>query len=624
MSSNNSNGKPSLKSAIDLKSLALKALGFLYAQFIKLWTPAQVLLAVFGLALALFFGNELRVSLLNTQDSITKVLEAKIEPARSSAQGNTVLLLSNLKYYDWTNSEHLNTRKLDSILEEMNGKIQQSTRNGAAMNASKVIDDHKLKVITRGSAAPWQTAITGERKDWFTTVSALSLRGNSLNEVPFGPDNKARLEEVLKHNPEILADLHIASELGPLMKNMDSASGELLKIVQVYFITQSGVFILCAPSVKDHSRYYGNEFKPYAKHEDRSYFWEAVDPKSTTPKTAPFDYVSKPYIDLGGNGIVVTFSKKFDLPDRRVGVFCVDAQLPDYVTNEIKNYLKSLGATVSDFHWSNANGIEPAVGEPFPKEFSWFEKEVKKSEEAQSIVLGTITTEPGKTTSGQSLDEAGNVVRFTVPVESVELENGNKRTRLLCVEFNFDSIREKMTRNLLFFTAGIVLVVAVTWSLLRDYTVLKREMSNVLEKMSNVMRDASTPFAWLNEKNEFNKVNNSILSVLGYENIEALKRDSPTFRGFITASTQPIYDEVLSKSRDGQETGEYEIDMLTKTGKVLHVRAHGERIPYPTLWRRGLPHRFGILVEVTEAKAIAEPELAIDKRQAPRRLSVRG
>ena len=179
-------------------------------------------------------------------------------------------------------------------------------------------------------------------------------------------------------------------------------------------------------------------------------------------------------------------------------------------------------------------------------------------------------------------------MRFTVPVASGEYGSGIKKTRLPWVEFDSARILKRLTKNLVLFTTGIVLVIAVTWSLFRDYTVLKREMRNVLEKMAKVMREASTPFVWLNEWNEFVKVNRSMLNVLGHENIEELKKQSPTFKGLVTDATQQTYEEILEISGAGQETGEYQIDVITKTGKVLRVRAHGERIPYPTWLRRGL------------------------------------
>ena len=136
--------------------------------------------------------------------------------------------------------------------------------------------------------------------------------------------------------------------------------------------------------------------------------------------------------------------------------------------------------------------------------------------------------------------------------------------------------------------------------------------------MSKVMKDASTPFVWLNEKNEFVKVNRSMLTFLGHRNINELRKQSPTFKGLLTDVTQQTYDEILQNSGTGRETGEYEISIITKSGEVLHVRAHGERIPYPTWWKRGLPHRFGIFVEVIELGSItgSNPPINVGQSEA--------
>jgi PAS domain-containing protein len=625
MNSKNDGTETAQKLSVSIQTMSVATLEKLYVLFSKLWTPVQLLLAAGGLTFAFYYGNALRLSLLNTQRSVALALAVKLEPTRNTDQGISAFLLSNVKD-EWAKAEHLNIPELNSILQDINTKVREESAkvtlkdmtsgNVSAPDASRalslnipaLIDELGLEVINTGSTETWRTAITSKRRESFMVVPAMSIRHKTLNELPLVPKDKSRLVAVLEHNPEIPYDLKLVTELAPIMQRMDNASGERLTIIQTYFITESGVFLIRANGVKDQGKYYGDEFQPYTQYMDRPYFWGAVDIKSGQRKVTPFDYGTKPYLDLGGNGFVVTFSKKFELPNHRVGVLCVDAKLPDYTTDEIENYMKSLGAKVSDFYWSADKGIQPGKLGALPSEFSWFDVQLNKSREARSQVLGTIATEPAKTLPAQSQDMTGTVVRFTVPVASGEYGDGIKKTRLLWVEFDSASILKTLVKNLVFFTAGIILVIAVTWSLFWDYTVLKREMSDVLEKMSKVMRDASTPFVWLDEKNEFVKVNKSMLDVLEHENIEELKKQSPTFKGLITDATQQIYDDILAISGAGKETGEYEVDVITKTGKVLHVRAHGERIPYPTWLRRGLPHRFGIFVEVIEPPQTAETE----------------
>ena len=575
-----------------------------FVVFSKLWIPVQLALAVVGLVTAIYYGSALRRSLLHAHRSVATIFAAKLEPTRNVDQGILAFVLSGVKD-DWAKVDHLNPRELTLILDEIESKVRKSADKAArqrTLRAGDVIDKLGLEVIPKESTEPrqnWQAAIVSQRKESFITVPALSLRRKSINDLDLegaGPNRRARLIAVLEHNPEILFDLELAAELELTMRRLDKASGDKVTVVQTYFLTESGVFLIRASGVTDQGTYYSNQFKPYTQHLDRPYFWKAVDGEPRKP--TPFDYGTKPYLDLGGNGFVVTFSKKYDLPNRRVGVLCVDAKLPDEVTGEIKKHLQDLGAKVSDFSWQANTGVESSTG-PLPEEFSWFELQMRKINDAQSEVAGRIATEPTSKSPTQTL-EGGDVVRFTVPVGSHEYEKGIKKTRFLGVEFNPNSILKNLTTNLALFTGGITLVIGVTFSLFWDYTRLKREMSNVLEKMANVMRDAATPFVWLDEKNEFVKVNRSMLMLLGHRNIDELKRQSPTFRGLVTDETQHIYDVVLETSGAGEETGEYKISIITKSGEVLDVRAHGERIPYPTWWRRGLPHRFGIFVEVTQ------------------------
>ncbi len=585
-----------------------------YVLFAKLWIPVQLTIAAFGLVIAIYYGVALRQSLLNAHRSVATVFASKVEPTRSAEQGILAFLLSGVND-EWARVDKLNTAELNSILQDINLKVQQETAKAsqaASVSAGPIIDKLNLKTSYSGSLSrgeTWQTAIVSQqRKESYVAVPAITLRRRSLNEPPLNPNDRSRLIAALEHNPEILFDLNLAAELEPLMQELDKASGEKLTVIQTYFITESGVFLIRASGVNDQSNYYSNQFRPYTQHIDRPYFWGAVDAVNPI-KPTPFDYGTKPYLDLGGNGFVVTFSKKFDLPNHRVGVLCVDAKLPDEVTVEIKTHLQDLGAKVSDFYWKVGTGVEPGNSGQLPQQFSWFDSQLRKIS-AKSDVMGRITTEPIGP-SQHSVGKGGQVVRFTVPVWSGEYESGVKETKFLLVEFDPDGILRMLTKNLALFTGGIIVVIAVTFSLFWDYTRLKREMSNVLEKMANVMRNASTPFVWLDEKNEFIKVNKSMLTVLGYKNLDELKRHSPTFRGLLTDDSQDIYEGILDTSSAGGETGEYEISIITKSGTVLNVRAHGERIPYPTWWRRGLPHRFGIFVEVTQSTNSPQAEPAM-------------
>jgi PAS domain-containing protein len=641
-----------LKSITSIESLGWNVVGKFYALFTKLWTPVQLLLAVAGLSVAIYYGSQLKLSLLNTQENMAKALASQVEPTRDAGQGSVAFLFRNMGD-EWTKVEHLNKEELTLMLQDMKEKIREVTekqlteegagaaerRSGGRQTArsktspappsdsAKIIRDLGLKAITTSSGggeagATANTAIVGTLKEYYLMVPVTALHGKTLKESPSILADPARLAELLDDNPETKSQMRIAAEIVPLMRRAEQASGDQLTIVQTYFITESNVFVIREAGVENQGEYYAGQFHPYTQQLDRPYVWGVLNSKPGRITPTPFDYVTKPYLDLGGNGFVVTFSKKFELPNHRFGVLCVDAKLPDSITDEIKKNMEDMGGKVSGFWWSESKGIEPEDSQRSPAEFSWFNVKLKESGQARSVVLGGITFAPVESTEARAKGEGGNVVKFTVPVTSREDKPGQKRTRLLLVDFDSTTILKQLTTNLLLFTGGIILVIAVTWSLFWDYTRLKQEMSNVLKNLSKVMRRASTPFLWLDEENGFIDVNDSFLKLMECGNLEELKKHSPTFRGLITAETQPTYDEVLACSGRGKETGEYEIDILTKSGKVLHARAHGERIPYPTLWRRGLPHRFGVLVEVVHPARAAKVKPSTGKSELPKELSI--
>ncbi len=550
----------------------------------KLAPALQIALLLMGVAVALYYGYQLRQALLQSQENVAKGLHAKLESTAHPHKGIAAFLLSGLEETLPPDKDLVNNEQLRSTLKDIETTLQKLSDEAKSFNETEVADSLKLRVtnISSGSVSPWQKAVTSrDAAAKFLMVPAISLRRKGLVERPL---DQSLLNDVLKYNPEVLFDLQAASVLEPHLRKLDRMTIRSLPVVQTYFIAESGVIILHASNVTDHGKYYQDQFAPYTLFMDRPYFWQAVE------RSAPmslFDYQTEPYIDLGGNGLVITYTKKVDLPNQRVGIVCADVKLPEPSVVEIKERLRSLGAEFAEFSWTIDRGREGFI----PDDFAWFEKQMAgQNRKEQSRSLGAIALEQQQA----GVENKPDTMRFTVPLESTEWSEGLRKTKLLWVRVDFGSIRRKLTWDLLWFSVGIALMVLSGSTILYDYKVLHGEMNSVLRKMSRVMSDASTPFAWIDDKNEFVYANSSFLKLLDYPNLEQLK--SKPFRALVTNETQPMYDEVLSKSGKGEETREYEIDVLTSKNEVVRVVAHGERIPYPTFWRRGLPHRFGVFL----------------------------
>lgn len=560
----------------------------------KLSPILQIFLLAVSLAIASIYGYKLRDRLISSQESIGKALQSKLEPTTHSHEGVASLVLSGLKAPPPDNKDY--SAKLGPTLAKIDEKIENSINDAKALGSRKVFASLGLQVL--GSGSSWRKMVTRTQgADTFLMVPAISIRKPDLTDPPLETQH---LEDALAYNPEVLSDLHVAANIAPLIKELDGLTVQSLTIVQTYFISEAGVILLRQSNVEDNVNYYKGQFPPFTLFNDRSYFREAV---KNNLKYEHFNYRTAPYIDAGGNGVVITYSRAVKLANQRAGIICVDVKLPAGVS-EMKKRLVSLGADVGEFSWIIGAGKEGYL----PGDFGWFENQLRgQSAEDQARFLGAIAVEsdypppPGTETRT-------DVISFTIPTGSTVWDQGRRKTTLLWARVDFGSSRAALTADLVGFSVGIILLVLVSSNIFHDYTVLRREMSNVLKKMSQVMYEASTPFAWLNEKNEFIKVNESFLDVLGYTNEEDLKSHTPKFRGLITAETQPKYDEVLLRSATGGETGKYEVDIKTKEGDTLHVVIHGERIPYPTFWKRGLPHRFGVFLEWSKKVESVQPQ----------------
>jgi hypothetical protein len=599
----------------------------------KLSPALQVFLALLGLVVAIYFGYELRNRLLNNHKNIAGAFQSKLETTAHPQKGIAAFLLSGLEevtpsYNEFSDQLSWPLTIIENKLKELSDgsknlktvaktkppKRSEAKRANSAVQtlpAGTNVESLKLEVkdTKPNSASAWQKIIlSNASQSRFLMVPAISLRRKGLNDKPLSdktPKEVKELEDVLKNNPEVLFDLYAASAIEPLFTELDYISIQSLPVVQTYFISESGVLMLRAPGVKDWSKYYQGQFAAYTLFMDRPYFWGAIDPKLAKKSKGIYYHITEPYIDLGGNGIVVTYSQRVELPNKRAAIIGVDLKLTLDSEDKIKSRLKELGADVNEFACITEPEQSGVIEGKLPKEFKWFENGIKDIEN-QSRYVGAIALGPEQS-SPYGPKGGEHIISFTIPLDSQGFKDGKRRTTLLGASIDFDSISDKLDRDLILFSAGIVLLVIVSSNIFNEYTALKEDMNKVFEKLSKVMEEAYTPFAWLNEKNEFHKINESFSRVLEYDNIEDLKRHSPTFRGLMTAETQPIYNEVLAQSAAGAETGKYEVDMKTKSGKVLHVVVHGERIPYPTFWRRGRPHRFGVFLKWYEKPDNKQP-----------------
>lgn len=378
-------------------------------------------------------------------------------------------------------------------------------------------------------------------------------------------------------------------------KQLNALSDLSDQVVQAYFISESGVILL---RQLPRSKSYKYTFPNNTLFMDRLYFWGAIDPvdfKQEKNSHGPLEYATDPYIDLGGNGVVTTYSERVNLPNKRTGVVCVDVVLRGTET-QIKDRLEALGGQLIERKFKSD---EKKLQGEVPEAFSWVNNPLGGP--AKSRITGAIAFESDFPKNPASTSDP-EIVRFTVPIGSAVNDDQTTVTTLLLVTFDFGKQRYWIIGNSLGFALGIGLFVVVMGNLLLQYNSLRRAMNGVLGNMSEVMYEAATPFVWLNEKNEFVEANKSLLHKLRCDTPHQLVEYAPTFKDLVTADSLPVYKSILEQSARGEPTPPYEITIIRRDGKEIPVRVHGEAVPYPSLGRRRSPQRFGVFLPPPEVE----------------------
>ena len=608
----------------------------------KLPLNVQLLLAAMGLGLAIVCGVMLQTILFNNQDTLQRTLAATLVSTAYPHRGVTAILTAELDKN--TESETNNTdlkeavgkiadhierlKKFDKgweqqLIQSLDKTIETEGKNKEILSSAtqptdrvkspntietdwrkKLVQYLDLQIrdkrnIPGSENLTWTQIVYSKHMEQLKRQAFLMVPAISLREPEVGDKGlKDDLQNVLLHNPEVLFDFYIASQIQQELDNLSNVDPRPLRYVQAYFISESGVILL--RQLGD-SRSYGDTFPNNTLFMDRLYFWGAINSKEfkLDKNKGPLDYETEPYIDLGGNGVVKTSSKKILLPNNRTGVICVDVVLPNTQEEIVKRLTELKGTVVEKVSYveSAANsGQESKTRLEIPPGETGFDWVNNPGTTPSSRITGAIAFEEDfRTVSDRK------IVRFTVPMGGHRNSNGENVTDLLLVTFDFRSIR----RWTYFWAAGLVVGIGffifVVGNLIFQFTELTGEMDRVLVNMSNVMYEADTPFVWLNENNEFEEVNLSFLKIVGCKTKHELKQHAPKFKDLVAAEDVPAYKETLERSAAGDPTPKYQITIVTADDKKVPVWVHGERIPYPTLGRKRPPHRFGVFLPEPKA-----------------------
>jgi PAS domain-containing protein len=404
------------------------------------------------------------------------------------------------------------------------------------------------------------------------------------------------LHRALPANPQIGLALGAALAATATLKALDSEGIDGLPIDQSYFMSDIGTVMIRRNSLGRLDSTYLTSFRPSRFFAERPYFWRAVD---GTQRSGSFDYVTEPYIDHGGLGAVRTYVKVLKLPNGRRAIIGMDCSIPNG-EKAIIDKLRRIAPPVDQLR-SRRPRIVIATKDRGHLRFAAEDGSVPAwLSDMSDIFSGTTAEVTGQITSDHDHGNPANpdVFQFAIPVGK-DPASGGMSTRIVLAEVNLDQMRNLWLPGILCVVMSL-LFGAMLHFFYHQHVVQRREQERVLNKVASIMRDAPTPFCWLNEHNEFIYANARLIELLGYRSLADLQEHPTgfrrTFREMLDLQDQAAYDALLRRSAHELPTDRYTVRVRTNNNAYFRVDVHGERMPFGGVWRNEGPHRFGVFL----------------------------
>ncbi len=584
----------------------------------KLWVPVQIALALSGLALAGVQGYAWWDQSTKISKRIDTTLQATLDNTVWQHKGMAAYLLANLETQPESALGDASASADTTFILNMTEKhiSAQKSQSASARNSDSVIEELGLSVypplpktgsMEQQDKAPSEQALIAGDKSFFLFLPAMGLhRKYEAQYKQLTTEDKRLLADTLTNNPDILSDLYLAKSVKEAMIEKKAQRIGEQSVVQCYFITESNLIVIISPKEPSQQTFYEGLFPTTHNFTDRPYFSKAITNAKKGLSKNGFDYVSEPYIDLGGHGLVKTYSKAFELANRRHGVLCFDVDMGPVLQGQVMERLEVLEADYGwfyyhdgktremEFEWPSAQTSEDSARHKrVESEFQWFVTEIEK--EGPSAYLGGIASPPDQ--SAKSNGMLKYVIAWSAQVRADE---DYRRVHVMWIKVDPNHFWRHQNWRFALACIGLGIFLAVMLNFIQDYHLLKKEISVFAEKVDRVMIRANNPYVRVNSENEFVFVNKKFLELLGYNNQDELEHagvgTKRTFRSILTEESQRHYDEVLRSSIRGRYTDAYAITMIRQDRSRIRAFVHGERIVFPALRRKKYPHRFGIVI----------------------------
>jgi len=423
-------------------------------------------------------------------DIVGKTLCRESEPTAQRFKGLESFLLSNVQVGI---DQELKKKTFTSAFIEQYEKVSRGIKQYAGWledpiakkNANRVLD---LK-LSRGAQFGSILTDSCTKSYLFVPINTLRFMPTSdyIETLKNGPDPKddedkrqqyqVLIDAMVDQDDAIKRDIrlsrHLADALQPFT-NITIANGmeegrtaDLQdQPTQVSLMTKNGVVRIYNARPTEIEQYYGSLFPSDQFFPSRPYFRRVFQERKvgeSAPKEkdtiGSYFYVSRPYVDLGGNWIVITLARGFELEGKTKGAICFDVCLADADAmqailekriQELEGQTLVVECTIvgDDVRCTLENGTRRGdldiVQQQLKQNVDRFVRK-KKAIFDRTEVFGNIQVinVPENSEGGRDESSAVKVLHAAVPIQKAEFRDNGQHGKLLLISLDLAGYRRR-------------------------------------------------------------------------------------------------------------------------------------------------------------------------------------
>lgn len=442
--------------------------------------------------------------------------------------------------------------------------------------------------------------------------------------VPSDEDRQKVLQKInnaIKDDTNLRRDVSLTNALAktlneltksPVIEVEQGVDQFVSKPAQVYIITKNGVNRIFNRHVEGNNieLYYGNQFPATTFFPSRPYFWPVFqrskvgeDLKLNSNRLGDYFHITGPYMDLAGNGFVMTLSRGIQIGEMTQAVICIDLVLAPQ--KSVNDALIDLTHTFNGtYAYVSCDMIQ---GKCAP-DTNHQDENAKVSEATKKNLIDSIQRYIDQRAQHESSILGGNiqVINTNKKMDNIQISlptgadyTGDVRiVRLLLLDLNL--IEYERNTNLIAvmacFTFGAMLLMLTFW--LASTVRVKEEYEDAFKRVAKVMYNSKTPYVRLDAEDRISECSLSFCEKLGYEPDDASITELKKFKFIDLIADEnsiAIYNNVQESRVKDLDVKPYYLKLNKLGGDIIAVKIISAAVPSYEVGK--IPETFGILLD---------------------------